>query len=185
MSLFYLFFSIGLKHDFFLLTYFPTHIRGASFLIGVIFGSIIEKNHIKNFVRSTFQSEIFRFIVFLQALKTVAWLLPVIMVGQVFGSKAFFIHNQDSFSPEFEAALLASFRAFLSLGIASAIYMCHHGMGGLINSILSFKFFIPFAKMSLSIYLVHPSYQILSTAASQSPIDFNQITMVSFESLNF
>lgn len=108
------------------------------------------------------------------------WGVPVIMVGQSFGAKPFFILAGNYLSRNVNALLIACFRNFYSLGIAFAIYMCHMGMGGFINTILSWKYFKPFSRLSLSLYLVHPIFQTTVTVAQKHPMELNQLNSVSF-----
>lgn len=46
-------------------------------------------------------------------------------------------------------------RIFWSFGIAWISFACATGYGGIVNNILSFKLFIPFSRLSYSIYMVH------------------------------
>ena len=43
-----------------------------------------------------------------------------------------------------------------SIGIALMIYACHNGYGGIINSILSWRFWIPLNRLMLMVYLCYP-----------------------------
>ena len=43
-----------------------------------------------------------------------------------------------------------------SIGIALIIYACHNGFGGVINSILSWSFWIPPSRLTFMAYLSHP-----------------------------
>ncbi|XP_078365906.1 O-acyltransferase like protein-like isoform X2 [Oculina patagonica] len=43
-----------------------------------------------------------------------------------------------------------------SLALAWVIFACHHGLGGLVNKILSARFWIPLSRLTYCAYLVHP-----------------------------
>ena len=47
-------------------------------------------------------------------------------------------------------------RTIYSTGIALMIYACHNGFGGLINTFLSWRFWIPLSRLTLMAYLSHP-----------------------------
>ncbi|VDK69671.1 unnamed protein product [Litomosoides sigmodontis] len=46
-------------------------------------------------------------------------------------------------------------RTVFALAMAWLIYACHTGSGGIINRVLSMKFFIPLSSLCYSVYLVH------------------------------
>ena len=47
-------------------------------------------------------------------------------------------------------------RTIYSIGIALAIYACHNGFGGVINSFLSWSFWVPLSRLTFMVYLCHP-----------------------------
>ncbi|MFH4976882.1 hypothetical protein AB6A40_003591 [Gnathostoma spinigerum] len=47
------------------------------------------------------------------------------------------------------------FRVFFAISIAWIIYACHAGIGGIVNTFLSCRVFIPISNMGYSIYLLH------------------------------
>ncbi|KAG5675347.1 hypothetical protein PVAND_005257 [Polypedilum vanderplanki] len=51
------------------------------------------------------------------------------------------------------------------------IYACHKGFGGMTNYFFSMKIWIPISKMALTIYLVAPCYQGISTLIRTTPFD--------------
>lgn len=51
-----LFFRIGMQHKFFRLLYFPTHVRGTTFLIGIILGCYLESPPSKSRLQKSFVS---------------------------------------------------------------------------------------------------------------------------------
>lgn len=57
------------------------------------------------------------------------------------------------------AVFLTIVRVTWSLAIAWIIYSCHYGLNKHLNRFLSWKFWIPIARIGLSIYLIHPILQ--------------------------
>ena len=47
-------------------------------------------------------------------------------------------------------------RTIYSIGIALMIYACHNGYGGIINSFLSWSFWVPLSRLTFMTYLCHP-----------------------------
>jgi hypothetical protein len=61
----------------------------------------------------------------------------------------------------FEYAIFFSVSRFTwSLSIAWIIFACHYGYGGVINSILSCKSYVPITRLSYVGYLIHPVLMI-------------------------
>lgn len=100
-------------------------------------------------------------------------------IGEPFFTRAFFIHFGHLVPQHTNAYLMATNRNLLATAIALYIYMAHIGSGGFFDDFLSSKYFKPFSKMSLSIYLVHPVMQKLNAARSLHPIEFNELSLVS------
>ena len=46
-------------------------------------------------------------------------------------------------------------RTVYSIGIALIIYACHNGFGGIINSFLSWRFWVPLSRLTFMAYLTH------------------------------
>ena len=47
-------------------------------------------------------------------------------------------------------------RTVFSIGVALIIYTCHNGFGGVVNRILSWRFWIPLSRLTFMAYLCHP-----------------------------
>ena len=47
-------------------------------------------------------------------------------------------------------------RTVYSTGIALMIYACHKGFGGVINTFLSWSFWVPLSRLTFMAYLAHP-----------------------------
>lgn len=53
------------------------------------------------------------------------------------------------------------------------IYSCHAGINKSINEFLSHKFWIPFGRMGLSVYLVHPVIYRFNAFQLKEKVSFN------------
>ncbi|CAC5393623.1 unnamed protein product [Mytilus coruscus] len=62
--------------------------------------------------------------------------------------------------------------------IAWAIYSCHHYRGGLINTMLSWRGFIPLSKLSYTIYLLNPVVIALYIMSRKSLVYVDDLDMV-------
>lgn len=72
----------------------------------------------------------------------------------------------------------AFYRSCWAIAIAWIIFACHNGKAKLINWFLCLPVFQPFARMSLSIYLTHRVYQILSVATIRQPFYLSPIDLL-------
>ena len=48
-------------------------------------------------------------------------------------------------------------RTVYSIGIAIMIYLCHNGYGGVVNTFLSWKLWVPLSNLTYTAYLTHPT----------------------------
>lgn len=48
-----------------------------------------------------------------------------------------------------------------AVAVAWVIFACHHGYGGIVNSILSRKAYLPITRLSFCAYLVHPAMMVI------------------------
>ena len=65
------------------------------------------------------------------------------------------------------------------IGIAWMIFACHYGYGGVINRILSYPTFVPFARLGYCCYLVHPPIMVLYYFLMGSLFHATSLTLVS------
>lgn len=63
--------------------------------------------------------------------------------------------------------------------IAWIIFACHNGSGGIIKWFLELPIWKPFGRMSLSFYLVHSLYQMVTTGSNKVPLHFSTRHVVS------
>merc|ERR1711884_483424 len=59
-----------------------------------------------------------------------------------------------------------------SLALAWIIFSCHKGYGGVVNSFLSWKAWIPLSRLTYAAYLIHPQLQQIFLEGTTSTIKF-------------
>ncbi|XP_076352170.1 nose resistant to fluoxetine protein 6-like [Tachypleus tridentatus] len=64
----------------------------------------------------------------------------------------------------------ATHRLVWTLGVAWITLLCITGQGGIVNKILSNKYFIPFSRITLEVYLLHPLVQRIYLASAHERI---------------
>lgn len=69
-------------------------------------------------------------------------------------------------------------KIFWSLSIGWIILACHFGFGGIVNKILSNKFWNPITKISFSLYLIHPIVMTNFVAIHPKETNFAMINVV-------
>ncbi|XP_064459110.1 nose resistant to fluoxetine protein 6-like [Ornithodoros turicata] len=76
-------------------------------------------------------------------------------------------------------SLYAGFgRLAWSVAVAWVLYACCTGNGGLVNAFLSLKGFVPFSRLSFSVYLVHMLVLIVKPAMTRVPLEWTHWTLV-------
>lgn len=86
--------------------------------------------------------------------------LPVVWISILIGyciplwDKVYWSHGEE-YIPIVSAIFHPLCRMIWSLCVSSMILLCVTGNGGVINRILSLKLFVPLARLTYSVYLVH------------------------------
>ncbi len=62
-----------------------------------------------------------------------------------------------------------------ALALSFVIFACMQGNGGIINTFLSWKLFMPLAKLTYMVYLLHPLVIIFLVAASETKFLYNNV----------
>ncbi|GFR32796.1 nose resistant to fluoxetine protein 6 [Trichonephila clavata] len=62
--------------------------------------------------------------------------------------------------------------------LAWVIFVCINGQGGIVNSILSWKCFIPFSKLTFCAYLIHPIVETAYFSSLRRMFEFSGISMI-------
>eukprot|EP00794_Sanderia_malayensis_P019239 gene19239-21167_t len=112
-------------------------------------------------------------------LSMIGWIMALIVALLVtYGPYTAFETGGHPFS-NVENILYGTFSRFAwGLCVAWVIYACHFGMGGPINSILSWKAFIPLSRLTYNAYLVHPLIIYTFYTSLEKPFHFADISIV-------
>jgi peptidoglycan/LPS O-acetylase OafA/YrhL len=65
-----------------------------------------------------------------------------------------------------------------SLSMAWIIFACHYGYGGVINSFLSVKSFVPLTRLSYCAYLIHPPIMVFFYYTQEVLFHATMLTLV-------
>lgn len=139
--------------------YLPTHARCGPWFVGMMLGFVMYRTRNKPLQLRAFVSR-------------TLWVLSIsLLFAVVLG---FFPFQQPenllTFSNTANATFNSLFRTCWAFGIAGIIFGCHNGSGSVVGWFLSLPQWQPLARMSLSVYLTHRIYQILSVASLRQPI---------------
>jgi peptidoglycan/LPS O-acetylase OafA/YrhL len=129
--------------------YFPTHARFGPWMLGITLGYILHQTRNKKIqISKTLNSTLW--IVSLSMLATV--MLTTFPISQI---------NNNETSQVSNAIYVAFHRFVWAAAIAWIIFACHVlKTGGIIKWFLELRQFQPICRMGLSIYLIHPIFQL-------------------------
>ncbi|KAJ7323148.1 hypothetical protein OS493_032152 [Desmophyllum pertusum] len=130
------------------LTYEKPYCRIAPYLVGMVLGYLLL--HAKDWKLPT--------KVHTYVFNMAGWCVAIILaLSTLYGQyKVTREHNPQPFSRA-ENVIYGTFSRFAwSLALAWVIFACHRGLGGLVNKILSARFWIPLSRLTYCAYLVHP-----------------------------
>ena len=74
------------------------------------------------------------------------------------------------------AIYLGLSRTLWGLGLSFFIFICYSGMGGPVNSFLSWGVFVPLSRLTFSAYLIHPVIILVFQHSLQDRITYTDIT---------
>eukprot|EP00795_Rhopilema_esculentum_P001639 gene1639-16106_t len=102
----------------------------------------------------------------------------VVALLVIYGPYTYFRDGGRPFT-SVENVMYGAFSRFAwSLCVAWVIYACYFGMGGLVNTILSWKAFIPLSRLTYSAYLVHPIVIYVYYGSLERPFHYSDISVV-------
>ncbi|XP_069696161.1 nose resistant to fluoxetine protein 6-like isoform X1 [Periplaneta americana] len=145
--------------------YVKTHTRCAPWFIGLGLGYLLYHTRNRNLRLTKLQI-------------SAGWLLTAVaLLGPLFGSLPF--QQPDYVFNNLETSLYSGLhRPVWTLGVAWLIFACVSGYGGPVNSLLSWKGFHPFSRLSYSIYLVHYIFSFARHLTLRTPLYFNDMDVV-------
>ncbi|OWF37179.1 uncharacterized protein LOC110440531 [Mizuhopecten yessoensis] len=92
---------------------------------------------------------------------TIGWITAIIIgVFVVYINYTKYQPDVEEWTRDMEAAYEAIGRPLWCLCVAWVIYACFTGRGGLINSFLSWRGFLPLSRLTFAVYLVHPIWMV-------------------------
>lgn len=114
-----------------------------------------------------------------------SWILTLgVFVGVTY--LAFKSQNIDNpISPLKSGILLAFGRTVWSIILTSLIFLCVKGYGGPINAFLSSPYWLPLARLSYALYIVHMPFMLIITASARKSVYFSEQSAVSWDHLVF
>lgn len=146
--------------------YYATHARMGSWLSGIVLGFVLFKYQDRKI-------EISRCTNTILWIASVGILTCVIVLAQPLNQRS----NDTSLA--FNAFYLAFHRQSWALAICWIIFACHKlKTGGIIRWFLCLPQWKPIARMSLSMYLVHPLYQLTAIMNQKDSLTFEIWLMV-------
>lgn len=149
--------------------YTSTLTRCVPYLIGIFVGFLIDKFEPLRDEKLKF-SKIFQIIL---------WLLVSMWCIVPFISPQTPCDQDNCKTKILFYVLESSHKIGWSLSIGWIIIACHFGLSKIINRFLSNTFWIPIAKISLSLYLIHPLVQMNFIATHQLEENFDFMNVVS------
>lgn len=149
--------------------YFATHARIGPWMLGIFLGYVLFKLRTKKIEVS-------------RGLNAAMWIASLSLMVLV--SVGTFVMMNPFSHLETTLAWNAVHTAFHRLAWAAAcawmIFACHHlKTGGIIRWFLELRQFQPICRMGLSMYLVHPVYQIISMFNGKQSLFLSNANMVS------
>ena len=138
--------------------YEKPYCRASAYLVGMLLGFILHKKW-----------EPPKSLQFRIPFYGVMWILAAVLcITPVYGLYESFKGNELS---DFENITYYMFSATgYSIGLSCVIYACHNGYGFIINTILSWKLWIPLGRLTFSAYLIHVPMYIFYFATLQTRI---------------
>ena len=106
----------------------------------------------------------------------VLWILAAgLCLSTVYGLYPTWHHHIPSLA---ENVIYLMFSRFAwGIGLAFVVFACHNGYGGVINTFLSMKFWIPLSRLTFTAYLVHPIVLSVAFGSARKPVHYTDITL--------
>ncbi|EDW00549.1 nose resistant to fluoxetine protein 6 [Drosophila grimshawi] len=144
------------------LTYYPTHTRIPTWLIGVIFGYFL-------FTRNRGRQ-----IPLAKHWVITGWVVAFgTMLADLWGPFWRMLPDTPD-SPRWEGAMFEPLsRSSWALSIGWIVWACYNGHGGYINDFLSWGFFTGFSRLCYCMYVIHRIVQLVNAARLQTDTHFS------------
>lgn len=146
--------------------YIKPHTRIAPYLVGLLLGFILSR---KIYITRKPHVSIAMF----------GWTIAFgIGMSVIYGPFTVFKTDGDSFNRTENIFYGAFSRLAWALALGWVIYACHNKMGGIINRFLSWKAWIPLARLTYGAYLLHPIILLFYYNSQGNPFHFQDTTTI-------
>ena len=159
--------------------YLKPYCRITPYLVGIFLGYLFSRNITFNGKRT-------------KVIYAIGWILAIVFaLLVVYGPWHVFKENGTFFNDSENIMYSACYRFVWSCAVAWVIYACHNEAGGLVNSFLSWKVWIPLSRLTYGGYLLHLVVMIFWMYTQEVPghyqvsiaiFDFISITIISYAS---
>lgn len=139
--------------------YIKSYTRAGPWLLGIILGFILSR-------KRSLPSEKFMYF---------GWILTVLTFAFTFFTYRVFQSPLYEWNAPWEVFYAAFARHIWAVGICWIIYASVLGYGGVIGKFLSLPFFMPFGRISYSVYLVHFIIQTMKIGVIRTPEYFSDL----------
>lgn len=90
------------------------------------------------------------------------------------------IRGNETLSTEVSALYNSVHRSIWGACVCWVIFSCANGSGGFVNTLLSWKGFVPLSRLTYCAYLVHPLVQYVVYSSQRTLIRMSNVTMVTY-----
>ncbi|XP_060663027.1 nose resistant to fluoxetine protein 6 [Drosophila nasuta] len=141
--------------------YYTTHARATPWLIGLLFGYFLHNEKGR-------RRQLPWWLVLLLWLVSITLMCLVIWIVYPFTQP-----NAEAITPLAGAFYICCSRIVWSVGLCWLIWACHSGLGGVINTLLSWSFWQPISKLSYCLYIWHLLIETINTARIRTSQHFS------------
>ena len=147
----------------------PYH-RIPPYLVGIVLGYLVYRKARLQFAHLPF-GKILNWVGYI-----VLWMLATgLCLSTVYGLYPTWHQHIPSLA---ENVIYLMFSRFAwGIGLALVVFACHNGYGGVINTFLSMKFWIPLSRLTFTAYLVHPIVLSVVFSSAREPVHYTDITL--------
>jgi hypothetical protein len=105
------------------------------------------------------------------------WTVSIVIVAMIFFPYMCNVLNRST-SYVYSSFYITSFRSFWAMSLAWLIFALETGSAKWLRDLLSHRFWSPFGKLGLSLYLVHPTLQYALIISQKNAMNFDTLQMV-------
>ena len=150
--------------------YFRPYHRIPPYLVGIVLGYLLYRKARLQFAHLPF-GKILNWVGYF-----VLWILAAgLCLYTVYGLYPTWHHHIPSLA---ENVIYLMFSRFAwGVGLALVVFACHNGYGGVVNTFLSMKSWIPLSRLTFTAYLVHPIVLTVVFGSARETVHYTDITL--------